>query len=101
MNKSVFLSTTPQPRWAAIILTAGIVAIFSFAFLRTAWVSEDAFITFRTLDNALHGFGLTWNPGERVQTYTHPLWLGLLLPTVAIFSDPYYVALALSYGLSI
>jgi arabinofuranosyltransferase len=77
----------------------GILAIFSLAFVRTAWMSEDAFITFRTLDNALHGFGLTWNPGERVQTYTHPLWLGLLLPAVAVFGDPYYAALVLSYVL--
>jgi arabinofuranosyltransferase len=28
--------------------------------------------------NVTHGFGLTFNIAERVQTYTHPLWMGLL-----------------------
>ncbi|MEE3331656.1 MAG: hypothetical protein VX246_12365 [Myxococcota bacterium] len=40
-----------------------------------AWVSEDAHITFRTIDNFVNGHGLRWNVDERVQTYTHPLWL--------------------------
>lgn len=45
---------------------------------RTAWLSDDAAITLRTVLNVTHGFGLTFNIAERVQTYTHPLWMGLL-----------------------
>ena len=44
----------------------------------TAWLAEDAFITFRTVDNFINGYGLTWNTGERVQAYTHPLWMFLV-----------------------
>lgn len=87
-------------RWSIIFVSITVLALFSIAFFQTAWVAEDAFITFRTIDNALNGLGLTWNPGERVQTYTHPLWFALLLSSVAIFKDPYYVSLALSYALS-
>lgn len=43
--------------------------------LRSAWVSDDAYITMRTVDNLLHGYGLRWNVDERVQAYTHPLWM--------------------------
>ncbi len=48
------------------------------AILSVAWVAEDAYITFRTVDNFLDGIGLRWNPDERVQAYTHPLWMFLL-----------------------
>ena len=40
-----------------------------------AWVSDDAFITFRSIENFVHGYGLVYNFGERVQTFTHPLWM--------------------------
>jgi len=45
---------------------------------RNAWLSDDAYITFRTVDNFINGYGLTWNVSERVQAYTHPLWMFLL-----------------------
>ncbi|HEX7912423.1 MAG TPA: hypothetical protein VF534_30635 [Paraburkholderia sp.] len=73
-----------------------IFGLFFVAVVKTAWVSEDAFITFRTVSNALSGYGLTWNPIERVQAFTHPLWLALLLPFTALSGDPYWSSLALS-----
>ncbi len=42
------------------------------------WVSEDAFITLRVVRNLLTGLGPVYNPGERVEAYTHPLWLAML-----------------------
>ena len=56
------------------------LALAALVMLRSAWVSDDALITFRTLDQFTSGNGLRWNLVERVQTYTHPLWL-LVLPT--------------------
>jgi arabinofuranosyltransferase len=58
----------------------GAIATITFAavLFRTAWISDDAAITLRTVLNVTHGFGLTFNIAERVQTYTHPLWMGLL-----------------------
>ena len=46
--------------------------------LQRAWVSDDAYITFRTIDNLVNGYRLTWNPAERVQVFTHPLWMFIL-----------------------
>jgi hypothetical protein len=45
-----------------------------------AWIGEDAFITFRTVDPFVNGNGLRWNPDERVQTYTHSLWMLARIP---------------------
>jgi len=47
-------------------------------------MGDDAFITMRTIDNFVHGHGLRWNIAERVQAYTHPLWLMVL-------TLPYYI----------
>ena len=74
-----------------------IFCLFSLAFINTAWVAEDAFITFRSVDNMLAGYGPVWNIGERVQVYTHPLWYILLVIGNFIAHSPYYVALVLNY----
>ena len=68
--------------------------------LRNTWLCEDAFITFRVVDNFVHGLGLRWNPLERVQTYTHPLWM--LCVSVLYFPtrDIYFAGMALSLACS-
>lgn len=76
-----------------------LLGLFSVAFIRTAWVAEDAYISFRVLDNWLSGAGLVWNPGERVQVFTHPLWLFLLAPVTWVLHDPFWACLWLSYPL--
>jgi len=42
-------------------------------FIQYAWLTEDAFINFRVLENLRDGLGLVWNPGERVQVFTSAL----------------------------
>lgn len=51
--------------------------LFVAALLRTAWLCDDAFISYRTSDKIINGFGAVWNTAERVQAYTHPLWMWL------------------------
>jgi arabinofuranosyltransferase len=60
------------------------------AVVRRAFVTDDAYITFRTVDNLIHGYGATWNVAERVQTYTSPLWM-LLVSIPALFTREVYV----------
>src|SRR5262245_1313843 len=83
-----------------ILLFAALVAV-GIVLIRTAWVCDDAYITFRTIDNFLHGFGLRWNVAERVQSFTHPLWLILLTPFLALTGEPYYTSLAVSILLTL
>src|SRR5689334_7951888 len=75
-------------------------AVFFVLLWRTAWVSDDAFITLRTLDNWWHGYGLRWNVAERVQTFTHPLWLLLLALPVGLSSSAFFATLAVSLAVS-
>ncbi len=75
--------------------------IFGAVVARNAWLSDDAYITFRTVDNFVHGYGLTWNPAERVQAYTHPLWM-FVVATVYFFTcEAYYTSLFLSMTVSV
>lgn len=82
-----------------VTVCAGTLA-FVVVVLRSAWLAEDAYISFRVVDNLLDGRGLVWNPGERVQVFTHPLWLGLVAVLRALTGELYYTATALSVGLS-
>ncbi len=75
---------------------AALVLAFAWALLRTAWLSDDAFITFRVVENAIEGLGLRWNAAERVQVSTHPLWLLLHVPLRALTGEIYFTSLAVS-----
>jgi arabinofuranosyltransferase len=59
------------------------------------WVSDDAMITYRYVQNLLAGYGPVFNVGERVQGYTHPLWFGVLAAASAMYSDPVYLSVVL------
>lgn len=77
------------------------LSLLVFILIRNLWVSDDAFITLRTVGNFLQGYGLVWNIGERVQVYTHPLWMLLLIPFDILIEDPLYVFYIPSLALSI
>lgn len=51
------------------------VLYFTYLLIKTAWLCDDAYISYRVVDNFVNGYGLRWNISERVQAYTHPLWL--------------------------
>jgi arabinofuranosyltransferase len=74
-------------------LSAGVfllLLVFGIVLVRTAWLCDDAYITFRTVDNFINGYGLTWNVAERVQAYTHPLWMFLLSAIYFFTREIYY-----------
>lgn len=83
-------------RWTAASL---VCAAALFVLYRT-WVSDDAFITFRHVVNFLAGHGPVFNPGERVQGFSHPLWFFLLAAGGLVF-DVYGVAVALGVLLTV
>lgn len=77
--------------WAVAVVLSGAATGFV---LWKVWVCDDAFITFRHVSNFLAGYGPVFNPGERVQAFTHPLWFGLLSAGAVLF-DVYAVAVGL------
>ena len=59
-------------------------------FLKNAWISDDAYIVFRGIEQLFAGNGPNWNPHERVQTFTSPLWFWVLACS-RIFSSNLYL----------
>lgn len=72
------------PVLAAVVL--GVLA------LGRGWVSDDGYITFRVVDMLWSGHGPNFNPGERVQAFTHPLWFFYLAASGRLGIDLYYAA---------
>ncbi len=72
------------------------ILIIGLVVLRNAWVCDDAYISFRTVDNFVNGYGLTWNTDERVQGFTNPLWVFLMSAFYAITGDIYYTSIFVS-----
>ncbi len=56
------------------------IAATSFEIDGKTWyvLFDDAMISMRYAFNLAHGNGLVWNPGERVEGITNPLWTGVM-----------------------
>lgn len=82
-------------RERTIVIVACVVAFFVVG--NYPWVCDDATISLRYADNLARGYGLVFNPGERVQGFTNPLWTLLLVPGAALGSyEPWAVGLGLA-----
>jgi arabinofuranosyltransferase len=50
-------------------------------------MDEDAFINFRVVDQVFAGHGPVFNAGQRVEAFTSPLWLAVLVAGRAVFGN--------------
>src|SRR5262245_65582120 len=62
---------------------------------------DDAYISFRYGDNLVHGHGLVFNPGERVEGYSNFLWVMAMAPAIAGTGDPTLFAQVLGLAASV
>jgi arabinofuranosyltransferase len=85
------------PRRALLVLFA---VAFAAVAVRLAWVGDDAYITLRSVENWHRGHGLRWNVDERVQTYTHPLWMLVLSFGRLLTGEVYLTAITIGVLLS-
>jgi len=72
----------------AVSLGAAAVLFALWRALALAWLSDDAFISFRYAAHLLRGDGLVYNVGERVEGYTNLLWTLLLAGAMALGFSP-------------
>jgi len=104
LTESALPDPTDRPSrapWHRLALDARSALVLAFGFfalvvLRRAWISDDAFISVRVAYNWVHGYGLTHNPGERVQGFTNPLWVLLLGGVHLLVKNGYGVAMLTS-----
>jgi arabinofuranosyltransferase len=82
------------------VVKIGFVVLGLYAVVSRLWAAEDAYITFRYIDNFLHGYGLVYNVGDRVEGFTHPAWLFLVTIPAALGLPIRASALLLSLALT-
>ena len=75
LRKAVLSGERPHRGRQWIIPLAMVMVTYVVLLLHKAWITDDAFLTLRTVHNFTDGHGLIWNPDDRVQVYTHPLWM--------------------------
>ncbi len=83
------------------IIFALLTALFFSELIRTAWLSDDSLITMRVVLNFLHGYGPNFNIDERVQAYTHPLWMLIIFSLSKISVNVFYTNFTLSIVISL
>jgi hypothetical protein len=69
-----------SPGWWTLGVVLVVLGFGAFVGRFRGHTVDDAFITFRYVQNWLAGEGLVFNPGERVEGYTNFLWVVLLAP---------------------
>ena len=77
-----------------------VVLMFMSSAINRSWMSDDAYITLRVVDNWINGYGLRWNVNERVQAFTHPLWLLLISMFYFFTKEAYLTTLIISLLIS-
>lgn len=91
------MSSSLFQRRSIATATYVLASLFSvLLFLKNAWVAEDAFIILRSVDQFLLGHGFRWNPHERVQVFTSPLWYLLIIASTAFCKTLYLNLVGLS-----
>ena len=65
--------------WHRSGLVVGPVLLFFVLACDHIWVTEDAFISFKSVENFWSGRGPNFNAGIRVESFSHPLWFMLLV----------------------
>ena len=79
------------------------IAVFLYLALHFDFTQDDAYISFRYASNLIHGDGLVFNSGERVEGYTNFFWILLTLPADALGINPasFTKALGIIFGVFI
>ena len=82
-----------------VVLASVAYVLTTWVFIKNAWVTEDAYIIFRSVEQVFAGNGPVWNPHERVQAFTSPLWFGVMVLTRSVSPSLFMNAIVVSLAL--
>jgi arabinofuranosyltransferase len=87
----------PLRRAALTLVGATVLLLARIAYIYNPFLAvDDAFISFRYAVNLAHGFGLVYNPGERVEGYSNFLWTVLMAAGARVGMDLSLLAMVIS-----
>lgn len=79
-----------RKRWLRGLLLLACVGLYLVLYFKNYWVCDDAYIIQRSVEQLHAGNGPRWNPHERVQAFTSPLWFIVLSAVRLGFRNPYF-----------
>jgi len=82
--------------WALPVLS--LLVVLFWGILWWPYTVDDSYITYRYSLNTAKGLGAVFNPGERVEGYSSPLWMVVLALTTWAGLDPVPVSKVLGLG---
>lgn len=90
-------------RWPVALCGVLAIAALSLGIAETAWPSmaDDAFIALRYAERFVHGQGLTWTDGERVEGYSILLWILASAALIALGVDGVTAVRILGFGCTV
>lgn len=95
-------ASTPSGPGGSGASTLLAIGVFLFgAVIAVDFFKDDAFISFRYAKNLADGHGLVFNPGERVEGITNPLWTVLFAPFTKTSVDLVLLAQLLGVALGV
>jgi hypothetical protein len=81
---------------AVPLLLLGVLGAYAlWRVIHLAWTCDDAFISYRYAKHLVEGQGLVFNPGERVEGITNPLFTLLVAGMMAAGFEPRFASMAL------
>ena len=98
MERSTHARRAFPATWLFVALSGACILVGVTRASRSAWVTDDAFISFRYARNLVEGHGLVFNPGERVEGYTNFLWTAWSAAALGLGLDP--VRWSLGWGVA-
>lgn len=75
-----------------------LISVILYRAVDRIWITEDAFISFKHIDNYFAGNGLSFNKWNRLECFTHPLWVFLIL-LVKFFTSLAHFQIAVVLGI--
>ncbi|MEL6476253.1 MAG: hypothetical protein AAFR17_02925 [Pseudomonadota bacterium] len=85
-----------RERLGALLIVLAVAAVL----MRTSWIGDDALISMQQVRLFVAGDGIVWNPGIRVQAFTHPAWFGVLSGLHAVTGAMFFPAILASIALT-
>ena len=94
IRKFVKTLSLEKVRFLCLLFIFFVIVVF-------AWQADDAYHAHRMSWNLLNGNGFTYNPGERVNATTSPLWTLMTTGIYAILGNVYWASMLLCFACSI
>ncbi len=92
-DSRILVRMVENKRMMIIICLSGLTFFYIYhCFFWYRYILDDAYITFRYAKNFINGFGLVYNPGERVEGYTSFSWLMMIAAGMKFGLDPWMVS---------